>query len=1323
MASDPFAVFQMESELLTKMRAQFRKETDSRFLVAASSTKMQNHPLNLTTVRKAQNSVVTAGYLNKELTKEIYERVLKSIPTEANLQARRLFKWLSVVSSEEGLTVEEANSILAFGDECQKSSDLMRDPTLEALGRMELGVKNIGEPLIRVSREGTVGWYHTTSAEQHLCHEKGPELDSDKPNHWIQGWTFTRDEAKLDVALKCLQFLLFPDLQDPGPLGLCYHEIPDDAENSSNSSTFRNLQIPNGGPLDKEVEYLQTKYPLIRYISKHWAYHVSECESAIKTHHWHLIWQLAENPTGLTMAARLSWYHKKVKYRGAYPKKPTWIELFAYFGLTTFTMQLLEEKKIANTKFKLKGVGFTALQLAAMNGHSDLVHFFLEKKLLSLEDECSPTSLELSLDFGHRKTIKTLLFHFVLQKTRSDLDKLGPVAFELAIELGSKELIDLVLENGEDINCKLPKHGSVMEAAAVCGNEELAYHLISLGALANGKHAGNQYGHPFAAAAYLGRDSFITKLSCEWNGDINIERGIYSTALEAAATKKRTRTIQLLIKLGANKELVKKDEIKAIIAEAEMALEAKMALYKLEFEEKEEAILESRVRGSRPTWMMDIASDSTREGSERSKTTSIVRAKARLVGTMKKFQIAILTPSVLGTPIPLAALELAVRFDSRPMLNRFADFGTEILYTALHYGKQDGFKLLTNMHWIKGLRIPIKLGKPELIEVILARCLSHIITLYPTSPDKALDLVTCAIEMFLAITEDGNLTLMETMAILLVQTFETVLDKNKNLFYFRERLISKIHLYANRFLGHFQRREFHPMRVIVRTALLALIHALGKKCYMVVIRLNSIYLPILEEVLQPNADNSGYDISWLSGLTPELALDAMNDDWSIDIIRLLIYVGVRLCHAVSDPSAPGEMRAEANRFYYYASVVSFNAFAKAFEISQGCLTYLQQMATVIIHEDLKTSPSCEELQLDYTVLLESIKKKHDIRYRKVGGYYEMSVFEAVRKAMETILAEVQTGGKELQGRGPSVDGSSNTFSCQLCCGPQSDNINSAAQSSTSASVLVEGADGTTQATISHQNPQVLSDTFIDSRTEETTPRTEAQESDHAKITIITNGETSTERSLQIPSSPRSSIETFTTAQSKSDGEYFLSSAADRSVAWGMQHDNASTSTISSMSSRTSRFSGSSGLNKLGAYFRVIRSQDSPRSSIASFWTAKTSVPDTEATTRIAHERMGLGALPEANQSTSSWKTFSSRNTTTTTTTTASTSSYITATEGTARRTVKIVHEMQEKSIVATHSTSSRIYRNITADGNSLQINGGKYGLLYYRFLSLFFASH
>ncbi|KAJ3774980.1 hypothetical protein FB446DRAFT_701867 [Lentinula raphanica] len=120
-------------------------------------------------------------------------------------------------------------------------------------------------------------------------------------------------------------------------------------------------------------------------------------------------------------------------------------------------------------------------------------------------------------------------------------------AIQLAALKGFKDVIELFIEYGADVNALGEEYGSALQAAAYGGERDIVEILIKHGA--NIDAQGGTYGSALQAAACWSQTAIVEILLAH---DINAQGGEYGSALQAAAYRGQTAIVEILLAHGAD---------------------------------------------------------------------------------------------------------------------------------------------------------------------------------------------------------------------------------------------------------------------------------------------------------------------------------------------------------------------------------------------------------------------------------------------------------------------------------------------------------------------------------------------------------------------------------------------------------------------------------------------------------------------------------------------------------------------------------------------------------------------------------------------------
>lgn len=147
---------------------------------------------------------------------------------------------------------------------------------------------------------------------------------------------------------------------------------------------------------------------------------------------------------------------------------------------------------------------------------------------------------------GLQRIVELLLEEGVDVNTRGG--KYGN-ALQVASLRGEKEVVLLLLERGADINAQAGHYGTALQAASARGRRDVVQQLLERGANVNAQ--GGFYGTAIQAASDIG-DKEVLMLLLERGADVNAQGGFYGTALQAASDRGHKEVLLLLLERGAD---------------------------------------------------------------------------------------------------------------------------------------------------------------------------------------------------------------------------------------------------------------------------------------------------------------------------------------------------------------------------------------------------------------------------------------------------------------------------------------------------------------------------------------------------------------------------------------------------------------------------------------------------------------------------------------------------------------------------------------------------------------------------------------------------
>ncbi|KAJ6475445.1 hypothetical protein C8R45DRAFT_907177 [Mycena sanguinolenta] len=189
----------------------------------------------------------------------------------------------------------------------------------------------------------------------------------------------------------------------------------------------------------------------------------------------------------------------------------------------------------------------TALQAAAYTGNIDIVQLLLEHHAdPNIVGGEYGTALHAAAVRGNIEIVQLLLKH------NADPNIMGGLlgtALQAAAYMGNIDIVQLLLEHNADPNIVGGKYATALQAAVYQEKIEIVQLLLDHNADPN--IVGGQYGTALHAAAY-GNNIDIVKLLLELGVDVNIQGGRFGTPLQAAAAWGTIDTVKMLLEHGAD---------------------------------------------------------------------------------------------------------------------------------------------------------------------------------------------------------------------------------------------------------------------------------------------------------------------------------------------------------------------------------------------------------------------------------------------------------------------------------------------------------------------------------------------------------------------------------------------------------------------------------------------------------------------------------------------------------------------------------------------------------------------------------------------------
>ena len=190
---------------------------------------------------------------------------------------------------------------------------------------------------------------------------------------------------------------------------------------------------------------------------------------------------------------------------------------------------------------------------------SDLVEFFqlLLDRVVDQDGKRLKGAMQAACGGSNLKAIRILVnkgFDIDNVKIECDFGEYGN-ALQNAARRCQVEVVQLLLDEGADINAQGGRYGNALQAAMAATYALRDYYvevvqlLLDKGADVNAQ--GGQYGNALQAAAYSGKVEAF-QLLLDKGADVNAQGGMYGNALQAAAYCGKVEAFQLLLDEGAD---------------------------------------------------------------------------------------------------------------------------------------------------------------------------------------------------------------------------------------------------------------------------------------------------------------------------------------------------------------------------------------------------------------------------------------------------------------------------------------------------------------------------------------------------------------------------------------------------------------------------------------------------------------------------------------------------------------------------------------------------------------------------------------------------
>ena len=190
----------------------------------------------------------------------------------------------------------------------------------------------------------------------------------------------------------------------------------------------------------------------------------------------------------------------------------------------------------------------TPIMRAAMAGHLGTVKLLLDSRGDSSLESRADKALIAAAGAGHA-TLVNFLLQMGANVNAHDQHRVNPTALQAAASCnGAEAVVQLLLENGAEVNAQGGFYGTALQVAASHRSETVVQLLLEGGAEVNAEVG--LYGSALQAAAYNESEA-VVRLLLNSGAEINAQCGVYGTALQAAALAGSEAVVQLLLNSGA----------------------------------------------------------------------------------------------------------------------------------------------------------------------------------------------------------------------------------------------------------------------------------------------------------------------------------------------------------------------------------------------------------------------------------------------------------------------------------------------------------------------------------------------------------------------------------------------------------------------------------------------------------------------------------------------------------------------------------------------------------------------------------------------------
>ena len=297
---------------------------------------------------------------------------------------------------------------------------------------------------------------------------------------------------------------------------------------------------------EAEIKRLMKRFPLLRYASSYYGYHVRS--SAVGSEIFGLALKLIHSPFRRALSIQIKRYsqgYRRIYWEPNEVNSHNTLQCACSFGLQSVVCKILDSEDV-----DINGathIGTTALIRAASSGHVDLVKLLMSRGADPTKANWYGSALHCAAEAGHCESISCLLDSGMDVNLRDDF---GRTPLHCATDKSHLSAIELLLDKGADPTVRDHLGITLIHDAAGIGDEKLMRRLlrdkrVDISALTGKKTTALHY------AAMEGHAN-VVRMLLEVGAEIDARRDGGVTALHFAAERGREDVVRLLIEAGAN---------------------------------------------------------------------------------------------------------------------------------------------------------------------------------------------------------------------------------------------------------------------------------------------------------------------------------------------------------------------------------------------------------------------------------------------------------------------------------------------------------------------------------------------------------------------------------------------------------------------------------------------------------------------------------------------------------------------------------------------------------------------------------------------------